>query len=251
MSVVVENLSLEHRTKKQRIINESSSSSRCECGNWFVRYGVCTTCKSTIDKNQGRAFDYLFNGLQLSHEAVAVTKRFTTSVSCSTDKKLHLVLDLDHTLLNTASLSRLTETEKYLIKEAALITRDDLWEWTTEGDDDIPIVSLMTKLRPFVHGFLEEANEMFTIVITRDESTDMKTLDLVLAHERGTLIVDDSPDSEEKTTDESENDGGLANVLKLLKEVHSAFFRIADEKELESQDVRLLLREVESNRVDK
>ncbi|KAG2271423.1 hypothetical protein Bca52824_065978 [Brassica carinata] len=303
---VVNNLSLEQIAKKQRIepvTNESSSSSRC--GHWFLRYGECTTCKSTVHKNQGRVFDYLSDGLQLSHEAVAATKRFTTSVSCSNDKKLHLVLDLDHTLLHTTPLLRLTEAEKYLIKEADSITRHDLWEWTTGGDD--PVVSL-TKLRPFVCGFLEEANKMFTMcvytkgirdyanlildvidpkriyfgdrVITREESPDVKTLDLVLAHERGTLIVDDTRDvwpdhksnlivinkynyfrrmsngqyskpySEEKT-DESEKDGGLAKVLKLLKEVHSAFFSVAEEKELESKDVRLLLQEIESNRVDK
>ncbi|KAG2306233.1 hypothetical protein Bca4012_084732 [Brassica carinata] len=306
---VVENLSLEPRVKKQRIepvINDSSSSSSSSrCGHWSVRYGECTASNSTVAKDQGLTFDYLFDGLQLSHEAVDATKRFTTFVSCSNYKKLHLVLDLDHTLLHTAPLTRLTEAEKYLIKEAASFTRDDLWEWTTGGDD--PVVSL-TKLRPFVRGFLEEANEMFTMcvytkgirdyadlildvidpekiyfgdrVITREESPDAKTLDLVLAHERGTLIVDDSRDvwpdhqsnlivigkyyyfrrtssgqyskpySEEKT-DESEKEGGLANVLKLLKEVHSAFFGVAEEKELESQDVRLLLQEIEANRVDK
>ncbi|KAH0847889.1 hypothetical protein HID58_091681 [Brassica napus] len=280
---VVNNLSLEQRAKKQRIepvTNESSSSSRC--GHWFLRYGECTTCKSTVHKDQGGVFDYLSDGLQLSHEAVAATKQRS--------RELHLVLDLDHTLLHTTPLLRLTEAEKYLIKEAASITRHDLWEWTTGGDD--PVVSL-TKLRPFVCGFLEEANKMFTMsvytkgirdytmlildvidpkkiyfgdrVITRDESPDVKTLDLALAHERGTLIVDDTRDvwpdyqsnliviskynyfrrmsnsqhskpySEEKT-DESEKEGGLANVLKLLKEVHSAFFRVTEEKELESKD---------------
>uniref|UniRef100_M4E0V7 protein-serine/threonine phosphatase n=1 Tax=Brassica campestris TaxID=3711 RepID=M4E0V7_BRACM len=209
---VVNNLSLEQRAKKQRIepvTNESSSSSRC--GHWFLRYGECTTCKSTVHKDQGGVFDYLSDGLQLSHEAVAATKQRS--------RELHLVLDLDHTLLHTTPLLRLTEAEKYLIKEAASITRHDLWEGTTGGDD--PVVSL-TKLRPFVCGFLEEANKMFTMsvytkgirdytmlildvidpkkiyfgdrVITRDESPDVKTLDLALAHERGTLIVDDTRD---------------------------------------------------------
>ncbi|CAN6997351.1 unnamed protein product [Brassica oleracea var. botrytis] len=114
-------------------------------------------------------------------------------------------------------------------------------------------------------------------VITRDESPYMKTLDLVLAHERGVVIVDDTRDvwpdhkrnlieisrykhfrmnnsrhskpySEEKT-DESESSGGLADVSKLLKEVHCEFFRVANEKEFESKDVRLLLQEIKFNRV--
>ncbi|KAG2317568.1 hypothetical protein Bca52824_020690 [Brassica carinata] len=293
---VVENIPLEPRAKRQRTEpNEPSYSSRRRCGHWFVRYGVCTTCSSSVDKAQGQAFDYLFNGLQLSHEAVAVTKHLITLVSCSNEKKLHLVLDLDHTLLHTTRLPCLTEAEKYLVEEAGSNTRDDLYKWQGQGEED-PIVFL-TKLRPFVRDFLEEANKMFTIyvytkgnrdyarfimslidpkrvyfgerVITRDESPYMKTLDLVLAHERGVVIVDDTRDvwpdhksnlveiskynyfrmnksqqskpySEEKT-DESENNGGLANVLKLLKEVHFRFFSVIEEKELESKDVRLLL----------
>ncbi|KAL0788201.1 hypothetical protein Bca101_004447 [Brassica carinata] len=268
---VVENLSLEPRAKRQRtepVINTSSylPSSRI-CRHWFVRYGICTTCKSTVDKSQSRAFDYLSHGLQLSHEAVAVTKHLTTLVS----------------------------SEKYLIEEAGSNTRDDLYKWKAPGD---PMVFL-TKLRPFVREFLKEANEMFTMyaytmgnrdyskfildvidpkqiyfgerVITRDESPYMKTLDLVLAHERGVVIVDDTRDvwpdhkrnlieisrykyfrmnsrhskpySEEKT-DESESTGGLADVSKLLKEVHCEFFRVANEKEFESKDVRLLLQEI-------
>ncbi|KAG2294418.1 hypothetical protein Bca52824_041087 [Brassica carinata] len=286
---VVENLSLEPRAKRQRtepVINTSSylPSSRI-CRHWFVRYGICTTCKSTVDKSQSRAFDYLSHGLQLSHEASLVPTR----------KKLHLVLDLDHTLLHTTRIPRLTQAEKYLIEEAGSNTRDDLYKWKAPGD---PMVFL-TKLRPFVREFLKEANEMFTMyaytmgnrdyskfildvidpkqiyfgerVITRDESPYMKTLDLVLAHERGVVIVDDTRDvwpdhkrnlieisrykyfrmnsrhskpySEEKT-DESESTGGLADVSKLLKEVHCEFFRVANEKEFESKDVRLLLQEI-------
>ncbi|KAG5398243.1 hypothetical protein IGI04_020057 [Brassica rapa subsp. trilocularis] len=70
------------------------------------------------------------------------------------------VLDLDPRLLHTTHLPRLTEAEKYLIKEAASITRDDLRKWNADCDD--PMVFL-TKLRPFVHDFLEEANKIFTI----------------------------------------------------------------------------------------
>ncbi|CAF2077634.1 hypothetical protein Bca4012_090274 [Brassica carinata] len=292
---VVENIPHEPRAKRQRIEPNEPASSNTRCRHWFVRYGICTTCSSSVDKDQGQAFNYLLDGLQLSSEAVAVTKHLTTLVSCSNEKKLHLVLDLDHTLLHTTRLPCLTEAEKYLIQEAGSNTRDDdLHKWQAQGEN--PMVFL-TKLRPFVRGFLEEANKLFTMyvytkgnrdyakfimklidtkkiyfgerVITRDESPYMKTLDLVLAHERGLVIVDDTrdiwPDHKsnlveiskynyfrmnksqqsqpysELKTDESENNGGLANVLKLLKEVHCEFFRVQEEKELESKDVRLLL----------
>lgn len=53
------------------------------------------------------------------------------------------------------------------------------------------------------------------------------------------------PYSEERL-DESECNGGLVNVLRLLKEVHCGFFRVKED--LESKDVRLLLQEIEFNR---
>ncbi|CAH2035151.1 unnamed protein product [Thlaspi arvense] len=274
-------------------IKESSSSPfRISCGHWYVRHGVCIACESTVDKREGRPFDYLEQGLQLSHEAVAFTKRSATRFHCLKEKKLHLVLDLDHTLLHSTEVSYLSQAEKYLIEEADSTSREDLCKLDAE---------YLTKLRPFLRSFLKEASEMFTMyvytmgnrdyakavlelvdpkriyfgerVITRDESPYMKTLDLVLSEERGVVIVDDTPDvwthhhksnlveiskynyfrvdglpeestsySEEKR-DESENDGGLANVLKLLKEVHCGFFSVKEDQ-FESQDVRFLLQEI-------
>ncbi|XP_010487640.1 PREDICTED: RNA polymerase II C-terminal domain phosphatase-like 4 [Camelina sativa] len=272
-------------------INESSpspSSSR-SCDHWYVRYGVCIACKSTVNKRQGRAFNYLIKGLQLSHEAAVFTKRFTTQYHLVNEKKLHLVLDLDYTLLDSIRASLLSETDKYLLEEAC--SREDLWRVDT---------GFLTKLRPFVHEFLKEANKMFTMyvytmgnrvyaksvlkaidpkriyfgdrVITRDESPYAKTLDLVLAEERGVVIVDDTRDvwthhqsnlveineyhyfrvvdgPEEpisytaEKTDESSSDGELAKVLNILKEVHCGFFRVKED--LESQDVRFLLQEID------
>ncbi|CAH2053292.1 unnamed protein product [Thlaspi arvense] len=304
---VVENFSLERKPKRQNIdpeidneLSSSSSSSSRSCRHWCVRHGVCAACNSMVEDHHGLTFNYISEGLQLSHDAVALTKRLLTKLSCLYEKKLHLVLDLDHTLLHTTRVPRLTEAEKYLIEEAGSKTRLDLRKVKAPNDT----VECLTKLRPFVHGFLKEASEMFTMyvytkgnrqyanfvlemidpkriyfrerVITREDSPDKKTLDLVLADERGVVIVDDTRDvwthhksnlveiskykyfrtnrqhfkaySEEKT-DESESDGGLANVLKLLREVHSGFFRV--EEELESQDVRLLLQKVDFKLVNK
>ncbi|KAF8045143.1 hypothetical protein N665_5543s0002 [Sinapis alba] len=289
---ILETLSLEPNPKRQRIEPVSSTT----CLHSFARHGVCTFCNSLVDKRDVRSFDYLSDGLQISHEALALTKRLATKLSCLGEKKLHLVLDLDHTLLHTTSVPTLTESEKYLIQEAG--SRHDLCLLKSEED---PVEHLI-KLRPFVHDFLKEAHKMFTMyvytkgnryyaesvlelidpkrnyfgkrVITREESPYMKTLDLVLADERGVVIVDDTRDvwpdhksnlveisrynyfrtrqsqcskpySEERI-DESECNGGLANVLRLLKEVHCGFFRVKEE--LESKDVRWLLQEIEFNR---
>ncbi|CAH2067800.1 unnamed protein product [Thlaspi arvense] len=279
--------------KPHKSTQKPKGRSTRSCGHWYVRHRACVVCKSKVDKREGRAFDYLVQGLQLSHEAVALTKRFTTRSSCLKERKLHLVLDLDHTLLHCTQVSRLSKAEKYLLRES----REDLRKMEV-GEDS---TEYLTKLRPFVHDFLMEANEMFTMyaytmgsrdyakallelidpegdyfedrVITADDSPFVKTLDLVLAEERGVVIVDDTrsvwthhksnlveiskynyfrddgqqdskPYSEEKI-DESEDDGALANVLKLLKELHSGFFRVKKDQ-LESQDVRLLLQKIDS-----
>ncbi|CAH8252945.1 unnamed protein product [Arabidopsis lyrata] len=196
---LIENSCLEPESKRA-ILN---------CGHFFVRYGICCNCRSKVDREYGRAFDYLVHGLQLSHKAVAVTKSLTTQLACLNERKLHVVLDLDHTLLHSVMVSRLSEGEKYLLRESDL--REDLWTLDRE---------MLIKLRPFVHEFLNEANEFFSMyvytmgnrdyaqavlklidpkkvyfgdrVITRDESGFSKTLDLVLADECGVVIVDDT-----------------------------------------------------------
>ncbi|KAF2580250.1 hypothetical protein F2Q68_00003187 [Brassica cretica] len=281
----------------ETVINISFSPYSNTCLHSVSLHGICIACNSIVDELDlyRRPFEYLSPGLQLTHDAVALTKRLETlSSSLGEKKRLHLVLDLDHTLLHAEKVYRLTEAEKYLIGEAGT-TRDDLWKLKSSD--------FLVKLRPHLRDFLREANKMFTMhvytmgtrsyaeailevidpdrfyfgkrVITRDESPRIKTLDLVLADERGVIIVDDTRDvwpdhkgnlilisrykyfrmkssqhskpySEEKT-DESESKSGLADVFKILKEVHYRFFRVREE--LESKDVRLLLQEIAFNRV--
>ncbi|KAJ0264397.1 FCP1 homology domain-containing protein [Hirschfeldia incana] len=297
---IVETLSLEPNPKRRKIepvfIDYLSSFSPSICLHSFACHGVCTACNSIVDKRNYRSFPNLSEGSQIHRDSIAKAKHLTTKFSSMGDKKLTLVLDLDHTLVHTTSVPSLTEAEKYLIQEAAGGSRHDLWLLKGPGED------LIIKLRPFVGDFLREAQKMFTMyvytmgnrcyaesvlelidpqgiyfrkrVITRDESPYVKTLDLVLADERGVLIVDDTrevwpdhksnlvqiseynyfrmsngqcsmPYSEERT-DESECDSGLANVFRLLKEVHCGFFRVKEE--LESNDVRVLLQEIEFSR---
>uniref|UniRef100_A0A1J3K329 protein-serine/threonine phosphatase n=2 Tax=Noccaea caerulescens TaxID=107243 RepID=A0A1J3K329_NOCCA len=144
-------------------IKESSSSppSRSSCGHCYVRYGVCIVCKSKVDKRQGRAFDYVLQGSQLSHEAVTSTKRFTTQFHCHNNNKLHLVLDLDLTLLHSTRVSCLSQADKYLIEEADSASREDLWKIDI-GEDS---AEYLIKLRPFLGKFLKEANEMFVMYV--------------------------------------------------------------------------------------
>ncbi|KAK2969286.1 hypothetical protein RJ640_030827 [Escallonia rubra] len=71
-------------------------------------------------------------------------------------RKLFLVLDLDHTLLHAAELKTLSPKEKYLTRKVQDPEfKDMLFEWG----------SLLIKLRPFVHAFLKEANNLFQMCI--------------------------------------------------------------------------------------
>ncbi|ESQ51107.1 hypothetical protein EUTSA_v10023181mg [Eutrema salsugineum] len=267
-----------------------SSSSGNNCGHCFVRHRICLACKKKLCGVEVRGFDYLFPGLHLSHEAVSFTKCLTTLISIYKHKKLHLVLDLDNTLVHSVNISKLSDAEKYLIEEAGSDLKNNLQ--TYHGR--------FIKIRPFVNEFLEEANKLFNMyvytkctfrygqavarmidpnkiyfgdrVITRKESPNRKTLDLVLADERGILIVDDSlvvwPDHKqnllqitryvyfrqdykniranssfaEMKRDESANRGALANLLIFLKGIHNGFFSCGLEEDLDSKDVRSLIK---------
>uniref|UniRef100_A0A7N0UCH3 RNA polymerase II C-terminal domain phosphatase-like n=1 Tax=Kalanchoe fedtschenkoi TaxID=63787 RepID=A0A7N0UCH3_KALFE len=183
-------------------------------------------------------------------------------------KKLCMVLDLDHTLLHSARIT--PDKEAYL--------RDP------PAGSFMVAPHIMTKPRPFVGEFLKEASSMFemyiytmgtagygaavakrldpgadyfgTRVISRGDGSDknQKSLDLVLAHDRAVVILDDtesvwSRHSEnliliekynffDSGADESEHDGILASVLQVLKRIHCDFF----DDPSESRDVRRGLR---------
>jgi len=288
---LVENLSLEPQPKRRKIDPEVKESPSRNCSHWFVRNKVCASCNTIVDNYQGRSFDYLYTGIQMSNEALGFTKRLISQTSWLEDKKLHLVLDLDHTLVHTIKVSQLSESEKYITEEVE--SRKDLRRFNT----GFPEESLI-KLRPFVHQFLKECNEMFSLyvytkggydyaqlvlemidpdkiyfgnrVITRRESPGFKTLDLVLADERGIVVVDDKSSvwphdkknllqiarynyfgdqscllsESKKKIDESDEKGPLNTALRFLMDVHEEFFCDWSRKDLDSVDVRPLLKEI-------
>ncbi|XP_012837729.1 PREDICTED: RNA polymerase II C-terminal domain phosphatase-like 4 [Erythranthe guttata] len=133
------------------------------------------------------------------------------------NRNLSLVLDLDHTLLNSADLSDITSEETYLNCE-----RDVLPEYLKSSLFRVDTMKMLTKLRPYVNTFLKEASKLFELhiytmgdrsyalemaklldpeniyfnsrIISRDDSTRMfeKSLDVVLGKENATVILDDS-----------------------------------------------------------
>ncbi|KAK1385813.1 RNA polymerase II C-terminal domain phosphatase-like [Heracleum sosnowskyi] len=128
-------------------------------------------------------------------------------------KKLCLVLDLDQTLLHTKSVHKLTLQEYIGLKTSS---QKDVHRWKFKGLEKV------TKLRPFVREFLEEASKLFDLyiytngnrdyamrmvgfldpdrvyfgskIISREDSTveGLKGLDVVPVDKSGVLILDDT-----------------------------------------------------------
>ncbi|XVF54230.1 hypothetical protein PTKIN_Ptkin05aG0163800 [Pterospermum kingtungense] len=171
-------------------------------------------------------FGYIHKGLKLGYDEIVQV--------CSTgmghllrQKQLHLILDLDHTLLNSTLLMHLTSAEEYLKAQF-----DSLQDLSKGSLFMLNFMHMMMKLRPFVRSFLNHAKEMFELhiytmgdrhyalemdrlldpkreyfsgrVISRDDGTQthQKGLNVVLGHENAVVILDDT---------ENELDSELAN----------------------------------------
>ncbi|GAX83989.1 hypothetical protein CEUSTIGMA_g11414.t1 [Chlamydomonas eustigma] len=133
------------------------------------------------------------------------------------ERKLVLVLDLDHTLLNSVRISDVSQDEVVHLERIM----------ASEADSPKRLLyclrdkNLWTKLRPFVHELLEELKDlyelhiytmgdkqyaaeirgildprgrMFTSVISQNDSTSSmaKHLDVALVHEKMVIILDDT-----------------------------------------------------------
>ncbi|KAI9186310.1 hypothetical protein LWI28_016095 [Acer negundo] len=223
------------------------------------------------------------NGFLTLHEIARL--KVANSDRLFAQKKLHLVLDLDHTLLHTEAIKKLKPNELYLKEQ----TDSD----TSNGSLFIFNDCYLVKLRPFVRTFLKEASSMFEIyvcsmgcryyvkkvaefldpegnyfdtrIIAREDlgGKPKKNLDLVLGQECGTVIIDDTKSvwcdhldnlievrkyyyfstrdqtgksHAEMKTDESESEGELLKVLRVLRRMHRLFF----DSSVDIKDVRSL-----------
>ncbi|XP_050920818.1 RNA polymerase II C-terminal domain phosphatase-like 4 isoform X3 [Lathyrus oleraceus] len=177
---------------------------------------MCICCGQKLDEESGVTFGYIHKGLRLHDEEIS-RLRNTDMKKFLYSKKLYLVLDLDHTLLNTTILSHLSPEESHLRNET-----DSLEDVSQGSLFKLEHMNMMTKLRPFVRTFLKEASEMFEMyiytmgdrpyalemaklldpqgkyfnakVISRDDGTQkhQKGLDIVFGQESAVLILDDT-----------------------------------------------------------
>ncbi|CAG7879906.1 unnamed protein product [Brassica rapa] len=281
----------------QEISEASSSKLPCQHPGTFGN--MCIVCGQRVEEEEtGISFTYIHKGIKF-HEDEVTRMRDIDMKMLQSQRKLCLVLDLDHTLLNSTVLRDLRPEEEYL-KSLTHSLQD------VSGGDlfMLEFMHMMTKLRPFVHSFLKEASKMFVLyiytmgdrpyarqmaklldpkgeyfgerIISRDDGTvrHQKSLDVVLGQEKAVLILDDTENAwpshkdnlivieryhffassckqfdhrfqslSQLKSDESEPDGALATVLKVLKQTHSLFFEDGGE-DLSSRDVRSLLKQV-------
>ncbi|KAK4392798.1 RNA polymerase II C-terminal domain phosphatase-like 4 [Sesamum angolense] len=275
-----------------QLIFQQCLATRCPCSlpkknmcpHPGVYAGMCMRCGQKMDDESGVAFGYIHKNLRLANDEIA-RLRDKDLKNLLRHKKLCLVLDLDHTLLNSARLPDITVEEGYLSQ------RDALPDALKSSLFRLDRMHMMTKLRPFVHTFLREASNLFEMyiytmgerpyalemaklldpgdvyfnsrIIAQGDCTQryQKGLDVVLGQESAVLILDDTEAINYVSTencsflldfvmcwagrsDESESDGALATVLKVLQRVHSLFFDPGHKDHLEDRDVRQVLKTV-------
>ncbi|KAL3518133.1 hypothetical protein ACH5RR_020722 [Cinchona calisaya] len=296
---ILENLSEVETTTSQGVDIQISgaSSDKDVCVHPGVIGGLCIRCGLKMDDESGVAFSYIHKNLRLANDEIA-RLRDKDLKNLLRHKKLYLVLDLDHTLLNSSRFLDITIEEGYLKG-----SRDDLPDALKSSLYRLDSMHMMTKLRPFVHTFLNEASNLFEMyiytmgerayalqmaklldpgdvyfnsrVIAQGDCTQrhQKGLDIVLGQESAVLILDDteavwgkhkenlilmeryhffasschqfgfsSKSLSELKTDESESDGALATVLKVLQRIHNSFFDTEHSASLVDRDVRQVLK---------
>jgi RNA polymerase II C-terminal domain phosphatase-like 3/4 len=209
-------------------IQASSSSQTCPPHPGFM-WGVCIRCgkmkqHSESNDQTGVALKYIHKDFELTDTEIE-RLRESDLKKLLPKQKLYLVLDLDHTLLNSARfIDVLPEEEAYIMSTyltGVLNAGSEVGD-TSRSLYRLISLQMWTKLRPFVHKFLEEANEMYemyvytmgergyalkmaklldptgkyfgTRVISQGDSTHrhQKNLDVVLGAESAVVILDDT-----------------------------------------------------------
>ncbi|MCL7023082.1 hypothetical protein MKW94_006774 [Papaver nudicaule] len=255
------------------------------CAHPSLIKGMCVKCGRMVDDVSAVALGYIHKDLKVGSDELA-RLRDKDLKSLFRKKKLYLVLDLDHTLLNSTHINHMSPDEEYLKSQTD---------------------SLQGMLRPFVWTFLKEASNLFEMyvytmgerpyaiqmaelldprkiyfdsrVISQADCTQkhQKGLDVVLGAESAVIILDDTEyvwrqhkenlilmdryhyfsssgrsfnmnnrSLSELKMDESEPDGVLATILEVLKRVHQLFFDLERDDDLMRRDIRQVLKTVRS-----
>ncbi|BBM97737.1 RNA polymerase II C-terminal domain phosphatase-like 3/4 [Marchantia polymorpha subsp. ruderalis] len=208
-------------------------------------WGVCIRCGENRQTSNsepaeiGVALRYIHEGLEVTEREAARMRRDELKHVIAR-KKLYLVLDLDHTLLNSARFIEVPPDEEAYLTACYSKARSAKSEQASgshrgasgpqgtvdsgynHGLNRLNHLQMWTKLRPFVHDFLDAASKMFEMyvytmgertyavamarlldptgrffgdrVISQGDSTrrTTKDLDVVLGAESAVVILDDT-----------------------------------------------------------
>jgi RNA polymerase II C-terminal domain phosphatase-like 3/4 len=91
---------------------EEASSSKGECEHPGSFGNMCFVCGQKLEET-GVSFRYIHKEMRLNEDEIS-RLRDSDSRFLQRQRKLYLVLDLDHTLLNTTILRDLKPEEEYL-----------------------------------------------------------------------------------------------------------------------------------------
>lgn len=205
-------------TSQENIGTSLKASDEIKCPPHPVSYGgLCGICGKLVeDEVSGVPLRYIDKALRLTSSEIDRLRQADLK-DLLRKRKLILILDLDHTLLNSVLFAELSSKEQYLIQHT-----DSLHGDPNRSIFKLNTMHLLTKLRPFVRTFLEEASSMFEMyiytmgkrpyalemaklldpkkvyfnskVISYDDSVEehQKGLDLILGAESIIMILDDT-----------------------------------------------------------
>jgi len=155
---------LEGTTVVETTLENTGTSSKpvvedvCPPHPGFIK-GMCMRCGKVEDDESGIALGYIHKDLRLAGKEID-RLRGADLKNLLHAKKLVLILDLDHTLLNSTWLEEVSPEEEHLKHQAH----------SMQGDPDRSIfkldrIRMLTKLRLFVQTFLKETSTMFEMYV--------------------------------------------------------------------------------------
>ncbi|KAJ4779920.1 C-terminal domain phosphatase-like 4 [Rhynchospora pubera] len=170
----------EHSNKRRKVMDDESTDEESPlntvdlangqisnggnvvCAHPIIIRNLCSHCGEFVEEaGSSVAFNYIHKDLRLGASEIEKLRKEDLKHLLK-DKKLILVLDLDHTLINSSRMIDIIPDEQYLIKQV---------EEGKETDDpnqtlfQLGRYHMLTKLRPFVRTFLKEAKNMFEMYI--------------------------------------------------------------------------------------
>ncbi|KAI3948587.1 hypothetical protein MKW92_033983 [Papaver armeniacum] len=255
-----------------------------KCAHPTLLKGMCVKCAQVVDDDLSAVpLSYIHRDLKVGSQELARLRKKDLNTLFQ-KKKLILVLDLDHTLLNSTHFQKISPDEQYLNNQIDLVSLFKLDQ-----------IQMFTKLRPFVRDFLKQASSLFELyiytmgeqryamemarlldpdnvyfnsrVISQGDCTKkhQKGLDVVLGAESAVIVLDDTEHvwqhhkenliimdryhyfSESLCSfglNQNESDGALATILRVLQRIHQLFFDSECHDDLMGRDVRHVLKTV-------